>query len=96
MMQLNALLAGATAAVTLVAALIFLRFWRSAHDRFFLFFAISFALEAANRILLGLSVAGAEDSPAFYLPRLCAYVLILVAIIDKNRRRGERAPREPE
>ncbi|HEU4843835.1 MAG TPA: DUF5985 family protein, partial [Burkholderiaceae bacterium] len=48
-MQLNALLAGATAAVTLVAALIFLRFWRSAHDRFFLFFAISFALEAANR-----------------------------------------------
>ncbi|UUZ54183.1 DUF5985 family protein [Massilia sp. H-1] len=42
--------------------------------------------------MLGLSVAGAEDSPAFYLPRLCAYVLILVAIIDKNRRRRRAAP----
>ncbi|UUZ48591.1 hypothetical protein LP420_38810 [Massilia sp. B-10] len=45
--------------------------------------------------MLGLGVAGAEDSPAFYLPRLCAYVLILVAIIDKNRRRGEQPLREP-
>ena len=32
-----------------VAALLFLRFWRSSHDRLFLFFAASFAIESVNR-----------------------------------------------
>jgi hypothetical protein len=85
-MSLNPVLAGAIACATLVVAVFFLRFWRSSGDRFFLFFAISFALESANRVALALSADSNEERPAFYLVRLVSYVLILVAIADKNRR----------
>jgi hypothetical protein len=52
---MNAMLAGAIAMASIVISLFFFRFWRSTRDRLFLFFAISFLLEALNRILLGLT-----------------------------------------
>jgi hypothetical protein len=84
---MNEILVGAIAMGSLVVSLFFLRFWRSTKDRFFLFFALSFLIEAVNRVLLGLSPLKNEDAPVFYLIRLLAYALILFAIIDKNRRR---------
>jgi hypothetical protein len=86
-MFVNAVLSGAIGTASLVVALFFLRFWRSTRDRFFLFFAISFALEAAGRLLIGTTASYGEETPAFYLIRLLAYALILVAIVDKNRGR---------
>jgi hypothetical protein len=83
----NAVLSGAVGAGSLVAALVFLRYWRDTRDRFFLFFASSFALESLSRFLLGAAERGGEDTPLFYLIRLAAYALILVAIVDKNRRK---------
>lgn len=91
-MILDALIAGAIAMASLTIALIFLRYWKSTHDRFFLFFSISFALEAINRLLLLTSSLQDEHQPLFYLIRLAAYVLILVAIMQKNRRRPDRGP----
>ena len=85
-MMLNAVLSGAISTAAMVAALFFLRYWRATRDRFFLFFAISFALESVSRFLIGVLGGTGDETPAFYLLRLAAYALILVAIIDKNRR----------
>lgn len=78
------LLLGMIAMGSFVAGLFFQRFWRSTHDRFFIFFAIAFWIEALNRILIGL-VALPESYPIFYLIRLISFGLILYALIDKNR-----------
>jgi len=82
---MNAVILGAIAMASLVAAMFFLRFWKDTHDRFFLFFAISFFIEALNRTALGLTTVSNEQEPFFYLVRLCAFGLIIVAIVDKNR-----------
>ena len=87
---MNDLLVGGIATGSLVAALFFLRFWRATQDRFFLLFALSFALEGVNRVLLWLFVGPNEDAPVYYLIRLVAYGLILAAIVQKNRRDPRR------
>jgi uncharacterized membrane protein HdeD (DUF308 family) len=79
------MLLGALAMGTLICGLIFLRLWRDSGDRFFLFFALSFLAQAINRMALSLEPAPNEGSPLHYWIRLLAYVLILVAIADKNR-----------
>jgi hypothetical protein len=82
-------LLGATAMASLVAALFFLRFWRETGDRFFLYFAVAFGIEGLNRSVLGLSSVSQETEPFFYLVRLIAFLLILAAIVDKNRKKRE-------
>ncbi len=82
---MNSVILGAIAMASMVAALFFLRFWRDTRDRFFLLFAIAFAIEGINRGLLGLTVVSQEHEPFFYLVRLFAFGLILMAIVDKNR-----------
>lgn len=85
-MPLNAFLVGAIVMAASVIALFFLRYWRQTHDRFFLYFALAFILEAIQRLLGEILPADATDTPMFYLIRLAAYGLILLAIIGKNRR----------
>jgi uncharacterized membrane protein HdeD (DUF308 family) len=87
---MNLILLGAIAMACLVAALFFLRFWRQTGDRLFLFFALSFFVEGVNRVVLGLVGHSNEEQPFFYLVRLFSFVLIAVAILDKNRKtKGE-------
>ncbi|MES2899858.1 MAG: DUF5985 family protein [Pseudomonadota bacterium] len=88
---MNLLLAGAIAMGSIVIALVFLRFWRSSGDRFFLFFSLSFAIEGLHRVYASLDLQGNESSPLHYLVRLLAYGLILFAIWDKNRPRPKDA-----
>lgn len=83
------MLAGAIAFGWLLVGLFFFRFWRHTHDKFFLYFALSFWLESANRAALGLMSGDNEGSPVHYLVRLVAYGLILLAIWQKNRPRDE-------
>lgn len=85
--MMNEMLTGAIAALSIIAGFVFLRFWRSTHDRFFLFFAASFLIEGLNRIILGVTGELNETLPVYYLVRLLAYGLILYAVIDKNRER---------
>lgn len=67
-----------------VAALFFLRYWRTSRDRLFLYFAVAFALEAANRAIYALNGARSEEVTLYFSLRLVAFSLILWAIIDKN------------
>ena len=82
---------GAIALASLLAGLFFLKFWRRTGDRFFVFFALSFVIEGINRIALGLGGGMEEDASRFYLVRLVSFALIILAIVDKNRRHARAA-----
>ena len=81
---MNEFLSGMTAGLCLVAGLFFLRFWRKTGDRFFGFFAASFWMMALQRLMMML-MRDNEHVLVVYLIRLLSFVLILVAIADKNR-----------
>lgn len=86
---MNQFLSGATAMGYLTAAVFFLRFFWDTADRLFAMFAAAFAILGVNRIAVALMKPADEASQtAFYLIRLIAFVVILIAIIDKNRRRS--------
>jgi hypothetical protein len=84
-MSVDAVLIGGIGAAYLVAALVFLRFWRSSHDRFFIFFFWSFLIEGVNRVLFFVAVGLDEYEPVYYLVRVVSYGLIIIAVVDKNR-----------
>ncbi len=77
---------GVLSTLSLVCALFFLRYWRSSHDRFFAFFTVAFCALGANWALLVGRDPDDEYAPYYYLLRLLAFLLILLAIVDKNRR----------
>lgn len=78
-------LLGAIGTGSWIVGTFFARYWRRTHDRLYLFFAASFLIQAIDRLLLGLYGGASEDDAFFYVIRLAAYLLIVVAIIDKNR-----------
>ncbi|MDX2158438.1 MAG: DUF5985 family protein [Hyphomicrobiaceae bacterium] len=84
-MDINAVLLGAIAMASFVAALCFMRFWRQTRDRFFLFFAFAFAADCATRLALSARSLSGESEPLFYLARLMTFLTIIAAILDKNR-----------
>jgi Family of unknown function (DUF5985) len=77
---------GATTMASLVAAMIFLRFWRRTRDRLFFIFGTVFVLLGMTRFGLVLLHERTESDTNWYWVRLVAFVLILIAILDKNRR----------
>ncbi len=83
--QVSAVLQGAVAMASGVAALFFLRFWRQTRDSFFLFFAAAFAIDALARFVLGFAELSEETQPLVYGARLNTFGLIIIAIIRKNR-----------
>lgn len=78
-------LSGALMVLSLLAALFFAVSWRRSGDRFFLIFALAFTLLGIERIILG--VLNLPESPllSIYVVRLIAFLLIIIAIVDKNR-----------
>ena len=78
-------LLGSTTFGCLVISLFFLRFWQSTYDRFFALMALAFGMFAVNRMVLGFLDEASEARPALYLVRLAAFVLIAVAIVDRER-----------
>jgi hypothetical protein len=81
---LNLFLLGAVVMACAVAGTFFLRFWRRTKERLFGIFALSFWLLGLNWLLLAF-IQQDEVRTYLYLIRLLAFVLILLAIIDKNR-----------
>jgi len=79
------MLIGAIAMAALIISLFFFRFWRDTKDRFFLFFSIAFIAEGSSRILMYYNYND-EYEPFIYLVRLFAFMIIMLAIADKNRR----------
>jgi hypothetical protein len=94
---MDLLLLGAITMASLVIGMFFLRCWRDTKDRFFLFFASSFIVEGLNRATLALSADPNEDRPLFYFVRFLSFVLILIAIADKNlKKTGAKPPRNSD
>lgn len=83
---LNGVASGALLMGYAITALFFLRFWSASRDRLFALFALAFAVLAVQRFAITVTRETMEDQTIFYLVRLAAYLIIIVAIIDKNRR----------
>ena len=82
-------LSGASLLASAAIALFFGRFWRDTGDRFFALFSLAFVVFALNRLALVLIDREDESSVWVYAARLVAFLLIIVAIVDKNRPRRE-------
>ena len=80
----------------LAAGVFFLRYWRGSGDRLYAMFALAFFILGVNRALLAVYAhtgdSGQEHHAVLYAIRLAAFLLILLAIIDKNRAKGEPGP----
>lgn len=86
---LTATLSGAVAMASFVATLFFLKYWRQTRDSFFLLFALAFGIDALSRFVLGIARVSDETEPLYYIPRLIAFGLIILAIAMKNRPGGQ-------
>ena len=83
---LHTFLRGALAMASLTAALVFLRFWRLTHDRLFAFFALAFCAFALDWTALAFQEGLGQGQQYAYLLRLPAFLMIILGIVDKNRR----------
>lgn len=83
---MNPVLIGGIATACLVAALFFLRYWRATHDRFFLLFALAFAIDGLSRLVVAAIHLSDDTEPYSYLPRLVTFSLIIAAVVLKNRK----------
>lgn len=77
---------GFVATASLVAAMFFLRFWTRTRDFLFLAFAIAFAAEAATRTITVVRGIPSTNYSWVYVERLFEYLVVLFAILRKNRR----------
>jgi hypothetical protein len=66
----------------------FLRYWKNSRDPLFVWFSVAFWVMAANWLGLALTDPESESRHTLYLLRLAAFVLIIVGIVNKNRRHG--------
>jgi heme A synthase len=81
---------GGCAVASAVAALFFWRFFRDTRDRLFAMFSLAFFTLGAHWAALASLAPGEETRHYFYVLRLIAFLLILAAVIDKNRNRSPR------
>lgn len=92
MTTLNLFMSGALAMACATSGMFFLRFWRQTRDSLFWAFALAFFLLAIERVCLIAINAEAEGRTFVYLFRLSAYILIIRAIVIKNRPERQRQP----
>lgn len=71
------------------AGLFFFRFWKKTEDRLFAIFAVAFWMLAAERIILAIMNETNEARSYVYIIRFFAFLLILWAIVDKNRTKDQ-------
>ena len=89
-------LSGAVTLAYLVAAVFFLRFWRKTGDRLFLAFTVAFVLFALNQAFAYVLAIYHEPTSFIYALRVLGFVLIVVAIVDKNFFSARSAKYPPE
>ena len=71
-----------------VATLLFLSYWRRTRQSLFLTFAASFMLLGINYLWLAATQIPVEERSPLYLVRLLAFALLIVGIVQSNRRPG--------
>lgn len=82
--MLEGFLLGVIVTASLVSAAFFWKFWRQTRDTLFLAFAAAFLIEGINRLSFLFIASPNEGSPAIYVVRLIAFLLIVAAIVRKN------------
>jgi hypothetical protein len=78
-------LLGVIVTASLTAGAFFLKFWRRTRDPLFLAFGAAFIVEGLNRTSFLFLEHPNEGRPLIYVVRLVAFLLILWAIVWKNR-----------
>jgi hypothetical protein len=78
------MLSGALLFSYFVAGIHFARFWKRTGDRLFLHFALAFWLFAVNQLATSIPVVANEANGYEYLLRVLGFIVILIAIADKN------------
>lgn len=86
--QLLVFLHGAITLGFFLIAVKFLKFWRSSRDRFFLWFASAFLIFCVGWSLPAFDIGATDHAHYVFVPRLVGFLLIIAAIMDKNRSRG--------
>jgi hypothetical protein len=81
---------GAMAFASWIIGLIFLRSWKLSRDRLFAMFALAFWIMGVSWTALAIENPPRETQHYFYSLRLVAFMLILGAVIDKNRTSSRR------
>jgi membrane-associated PAP2 superfamily phosphatase len=84
-MTLPAFLSGAVSFGFFLISLFFLRFLRETRDPLFVAFSVSFLLLGIGQIILGLGGMPDEQRSLVYLVRFTAFLLIIRAVVAKNR-----------
>lgn len=84
-MSVPALAVGAIIMGYAVASLFFFKFWRRTGDRLFLAFSAAFLLMAATPLLTAILEVPREEQSPFYLLRLLAFLIIILAVVGKSR-----------
>jgi hypothetical protein len=88
--MIEGFLLGVIVTASLTAGGFFWRFYRQTRDRLFLAFSGAFCIEGINRMAFLLIDKPSEGSPAIYMVRLVAFLLLLGAIVAKNRTPSRR------
>ena len=88
MIRLVAFLQASSATLAWISATLFLRYWRQTRDTLFALFALAFLLLGVSWAMLSVINPVGDASPFIYGLRLVAFLLIIAAVIDKNRERG--------
>jgi hypothetical protein len=81
-----AFVSGAVMMGSFVISAFFWRTWRRTSDGLFGWFALSFLLLGVERFVIVATDAQELSTPWVYLIRLIAFGVIVVAIVQKNRR----------
>lgn len=87
---MNDFVTGAIFVLCGVAALHFWNFHRQTRERLFGLFALAFATLGVSFLLLAAGDGRSEFRPQVFLMRLAAFLLIIAAIVEKNRRGRNR------
>ena len=83
--MMEGFLLGVIVTCSFVAAGFFAKFWFKTRDLLFLGFAAAFALEGLNRVAFLFLDKPNEGNVTIFIVRLLSYLLILAAIVNKNR-----------
>jgi len=84
--MIQGFLLGIIVTASLVASAYFFKFWRQTRDPLFLGFSAAFLIEGINRSCFLFVESPESGSVTLYTVRLASYLLILLAIANKNRR----------
>lgn len=83
--MIEGFLLGVIVTASLAAAVFFFKFWQRTRDQLFLAFGLAFLIEGLNRVLFLFVDHPNEGRPGIYVVRLLAFLLIVAAIVRKNR-----------